>query len=79
VRDAAHAFHWAYFAKRMVHLVERLFPAQPRSPRVPPEPVNRPLFVLTRLEQIALRGSRLPFGSSLVLVAGPPQGGATVS
>ena len=79
VRGAAHAFHWAYFAKRMVHLVERLFPAQPRSPRVPLEPVNRALFVLTRLEQIALRGSRLPFGSSLVLVAGPPQGGAPVS
>ena len=72
VRDARHAFHWAYAAKRLVHLVERASPSQPRPPRVPPGPVNRALFALTRLEQMVTGGSRIPFGSSLMLVAGLP-------
>lgn len=76
VRDVRHAFHWAYPVKRVAHFVERLFPAQPRPPRVPPGLVNRAFFALTRIEQVASRGTRIPFGSSLVLVAGLPQGAA---
>jgi SAM-dependent methyltransferase len=65
-------FHWTFPAKLAVRLLEWLSPRRdgaPELPRIPPMPVNRALYLLSRLEQGHLASARLPFGSSLLAVA----------
>jgi SAM-dependent methyltransferase len=65
-------FHWTFPAKLAVRLVEAVRPARdgaPELPRIPPEPLNQTLFLLSRLEQRLLAPLGLPLGSSLLAVA----------
>jgi 2-polyprenyl-3-methyl-5-hydroxy-6-metoxy-1,4-benzoquinol methylase len=61
-------FHWTAAAKLATRIKEALIPGTPVSPSVPPPPVNRALYALSRLEEIALGGLPVPFGSSLLIV-----------
>jgi SAM-dependent methyltransferase len=65
-------FHWTFPAKLAVRLVESLRPPRhdaPDLPRIPPKPLNRALYLLSRLEQRSLGPVGVPFGSSLLAVA----------
>jgi len=72
VETLRYFFHWTFPAKLAVRLAESLRP--PRNdaqdlPRIPPEPLNRALYLLSRLEQRSLGPVGVPFGSSLLAVA----------
>jgi 2-polyprenyl-3-methyl-5-hydroxy-6-metoxy-1,4-benzoquinol methylase len=71
-------FHWTAAAKLVARVREALVPAKPESPTVPPGPVNRALYALSRLEERLLRGVPIPFGSSL-LVVGRASDGQTLA
>jgi SAM-dependent methyltransferase len=65
-------FHWTFPAKLAVRLVESVRLRKdraPEPPRIPPKPLNRALYLLSRLEQRHLVPVGLPFGSSLLAVA----------
>jgi SAM-dependent methyltransferase len=62
-------FHWTGLAKLGVRALERVRGVGELTeavPRVPPSPVNRILYGLSRLEQRAGAHRLLPFGSSLL-------------
>lgn len=62
-------FHWVYAAKlaqRAIQLVRR---PEPGLPEIPPAPLNRSLFGLSRAEEALLSRLPVPFGSSLLAVA----------
>jgi 2-polyprenyl-3-methyl-5-hydroxy-6-metoxy-1,4-benzoquinol methylase len=63
-------FSWTAAAKVATRMKEALIPGAPASPSVPPEPLNRALYGLSRLEERLLGGVSLPFGSSLLVVGG---------
>ena len=68
VDRATYFFHWIFPAKLVIRLVEKLVHSQPSPPRVPPRWINRPLYLLSRLEQRLLGPLPVPFGSSLLIV-----------
>jgi SAM-dependent methyltransferase len=70
VDESRYFFHWTAAAKIGTRLKEALIPGDPASPSVPPEPVNRALYVLSRLEERVLGAIPVPFGSSLLVVGG---------
>jgi SAM-dependent methyltransferase len=72
VEALSYFFHWTFPAKLAVRVAESLGPgrrATPEPPRIPPPPLNRALYLMSRLEQNWLDSWRLPFGSSLLAVA----------
>jgi SAM-dependent methyltransferase len=68
VDEERYFFHWTAVAKLGTRLVEAIVPGDPVSPRVPPAPLNRALYALSRLEQRLADILPLPFGSSLLAV-----------
>ena len=63
-------FHWTAVGKVATRLKEALVPGEPASPVVPPAPVNRTLYAISRLEQRLFGAAPVPFGSSLLAVGG---------
>jgi hypothetical protein len=74
IDEARYFFHWTAAAKLGVRLVEAIVPGTPGSPRVPPEPINAALYAVSRLEQRVANALPVPFGSSLLVVGGRPDG-----
>ena len=74
VDEARYFFRWTAFAKLATRLTEAAMPGAPAAPTVPPAPVNRALFALSRLEEKLLGSVPVPFGSSLLVVGGRRQG-----
>ena len=70
VDRARYFFHWTALAKVATRVKEALVAGAPASPSVPPAPVNRALYTVSRLEERLLGGMALPFGSSLLVVGG---------
>jgi 2-polyprenyl-3-methyl-5-hydroxy-6-metoxy-1,4-benzoquinol methylase len=69
VSDARYFFVWLAVLKWGVRLKEHLFPSAPRAPEVPWAPLNAFLLGAARLEQMLIRGTRPPFGSSALVIA----------
>ena len=67
---ARYFFHWTALAKLATRVKEALVHGAPASPVVPPAPVNRALYSVSRLEEWLLGSTPLPFGSSLLVVGG---------
>lgn len=63
-------FHWTALAKLATRVKEALTSGEPASPIVPPAPVNRALYALSRLEERVMQRFPAPFGSSLLVVGG---------
>jgi SAM-dependent methyltransferase len=70
IDESRYFFHWTAVAKLATRLKEALIPGEPASPAVPPAPVNRALYALSRIEERLLGRVPLPFGSSLLVVGG---------
>jgi SAM-dependent methyltransferase len=70
IDEARYFFHWTALGKLATRLKEVLIPGEPRSPAVPPAPVNRALYTVSRLEERLLGAVPVPFGSSLLVVGG---------
>jgi SAM-dependent methyltransferase len=68
IDDARYFFHWTAVGKLATRLKEALVPGEPESPTLPPAPVNRALYALSRLEARLLGAVPVPFGSSLMVV-----------
>ncbi len=67
-------FHWTFAAKLLVRARESLgrgSSPSPVIPPIPPAPLNRALYALSRVEQRCFRAIPLPFGTSLLVVAVP--------
>lgn len=67
-------FHWTFPAKLLVRAAEALRrgPSSAPLPAIPPAPLNRALYRLSRAEQSWFGGVAVPFGSSLMAVARRP-------
>lgn len=65
-------FQWTSPVKLAVHIKEKLLPAAPVLPQVPTLWLNRFLYHLSITEQRLFRKLRVPFGSSLLAIAGRP-------
>lgn len=61
-------FHWMVPAKLLVRAFEAVRRPAPALPTVPPGPLNRALFLLSRADERLLGPLRLPFGSSVLAV-----------
>lgn len=72
VDRARYAFRWLVPAKMAVRAKEALLPGEPSPPAVPPAPLNRLLYALTRGEERLLGSVPLPFGTSVLAVARRP-------
>lgn len=70
IDEARYFFHWTALGKVATRLKEALVPGEPASPTVPPAPINRALYVLSRIEARVLGALPVPFGSSLMVVGG---------
>jgi 2-polyprenyl-3-methyl-5-hydroxy-6-metoxy-1,4-benzoquinol methylase len=73
--DVVHSrylFHWTAFAKLAVRLKELVIPGDPQPPRVGAHWINRLLLGLTLAEERIARPLRLPFGTSLLVIARLP-------
>jgi SAM-dependent methyltransferase len=70
IDEARYFFHWTAAAKIGTRLKEALIPGEPASPAVPPAPVNRVLYAVSRVEEQLLGSVPVPFGSSLLVVGG---------
>ena len=70
IDESRYFFHWTAAAKIATRLKEALIRGEPASPSVPPAPINRALYTLSRLEQRLVGALPVPFGSSLLVVGG---------
>jgi 2-polyprenyl-3-methyl-5-hydroxy-6-metoxy-1,4-benzoquinol methylase len=68
VDEARYFFHWTALGKIATRIKEALIPGDPRAPAVPPGPLNRALYTVSRLEARLLGALPIPFGSSLLVV-----------
>jgi 2-polyprenyl-3-methyl-5-hydroxy-6-metoxy-1,4-benzoquinol methylase len=74
IDESRYFFHWTAAAKLVTRIKEALIPGEPTSPGVPPAPVNRGLYALSRLEEWIVGALPMPFGSSLLVVGGASNG-----
>ena len=72
ITEARYLFQWTAAAKLATRAVEAVVAGAPAPPGVPPAPINRALYVATRVEERLLGPLRLPFGSSLLALLRPP-------
>jgi SAM-dependent methyltransferase len=70
IHRSRYFFHWTGPVKLVMHFKERLFGSSDRIPQVPAAWLNRLLYQLSRAEQGVFRSIPVPFGSSLIAVAG---------
>jgi SAM-dependent methyltransferase len=73
IKELHYFFHWTFPAKLAVRLVERVSARRSKTgsiPPIPPAPINRTLYWVSRIEQLCHAESVVPFGSSLLCVAG---------
>jgi SAM-dependent methyltransferase len=69
--DRSHYWYqWAFPVKLAVRVAEKLLGSKPSSPSIPPPPINRALYRLSRAEQILFARLPIPFGSSLLIIGG---------
>jgi 2-polyprenyl-3-methyl-5-hydroxy-6-metoxy-1,4-benzoquinol methylase len=72
IDEARYFFHWTAAAKVGTRLAEILRRDEPAPPRIPPAPLNRALYYLSRLEEGVLGRLPVPVGSSLLVVGSRP-------
>ena len=69
VERSRYLFRWLVPAKVAVRAKEAVLGAEPKPPALPPPPVNRLLYALTRVEEGLRGGVPRPFATSVLAVA----------
>jgi 2-polyprenyl-3-methyl-5-hydroxy-6-metoxy-1,4-benzoquinol methylase len=69
IENAKYFFHWLFPVKLVARFAQRLLRVEPKPPNVSTPGINRLLYRLSRFEYKALTPLRVPFGSSLMVVA----------
>jgi SAM-dependent methyltransferase len=69
VNDEQYWFNWLFLPKLTTRIIESIFHIQPQNPRVPTRWLNRLLYLLSRSEHLVFSCFRVPFGSSVMLLA----------
>jgi 2-polyprenyl-3-methyl-5-hydroxy-6-metoxy-1,4-benzoquinol methylase len=69
VNDEQYWFNWLFVPKLTARVIESVFHTQPKNPRIPPDWLNRCLYLFSRIENRALGRFPIPFGSSLMALA----------
>ena len=69
VSEEQYWFNWLFVPKLTARVVESLFRTQPRNPKIPPDWLNRSLYLISRIENRLLSRLPVPFGSSLMVLA----------
>ena len=68
IEEERYWFQWTFPAKLAQRAVEQLLRSNPANPGIPPPPINRAFYLLSRAE-LALAGKvPFPFGSSLFVL-----------
>lgn len=67
-------FQWLVPAKLLARALERLSSKPPALPRVPPEPLNSTLRIVSLIQERITRVIRVPFGSSLMITGSKEAG-----
>ena len=75
IRTLRYFFHWTVAGKLVQRALEAVVRREPSPPRIPVAPLNWLLEGLSRLDHVIGRRLRLPFGTSLLLVAEPGAAG----
>lgn len=70
IDEMRYFFRWTAAAKIATRIAEAVIRGEPKPPSVPPAPINRALYGLSRLEEALLGRIPLPLGSSLLVVGG---------
>lgn len=68
IEEERYWFQWAFPAKLVQRQIEKLFHSKPVSPRIPPDPINRVLYLLSKFELALANRISFPFGSSLLVL-----------
>lgn len=68
IDESRYFFRWTALAKLLTRAAEALIPGTPAPPTVPVAPMNRVLYLASRLEERLLGRLPIPFGSSLLVV-----------
>jgi 2-polyprenyl-3-methyl-5-hydroxy-6-metoxy-1,4-benzoquinol methylase len=72
IDEARYFFRWTVPAKLATRVAEALVPGAPAPPTLPPAPINRALYALSRVEERLLGSLPVPFGTSLLVVGRLP-------
>lgn len=70
VQRTHYFFHWIFPIRIAIRVFESLTSSNSGPPRIPAPWINRAIIGGSQLEYRLLRGLRVPFGSSLLMVAG---------
>lgn len=70
IDEERYFFRWTALAKVATRVAELVMAGDPRSPRVPPSPINSALYGVSRMEEKLLGRRMAPFGSSLLVAGG---------
>jgi SAM-dependent methyltransferase len=70
IREDRYFYHWTCPVKLAVGAIERVSRSEPEPATIPARWVNEVLYGVSRLEQRILTPLSIPFGSSLLMIAG---------
>lgn len=68
IEDDRYFFHWTCAAKLLVRLKEAVWRRDAKPESLPPAPINRMLYALSRLEQATIGRLPMPIGTSLLAI-----------
>lgn len=74
VIECSFVFHWLFPVKLILRVREAFFGQRADIPPIPPSPLNNVLERFSVLEHRVLRDVPVPFGSSLLMIAGSRNG-----
>ncbi len=77
VERVRYFFRWVHGAKLAQRAAEAIHRPEPAPPRIPPAPLNATMYLASRAEDLLLRWSDLPIGSSLLAVGKKRRAGAS--
>jgi len=67
IAEARYWFQWTVPAKFTIGVFQKVWPSEPKLPKIPPSWLNRLLYGFSRLEQETLGLTGIPLGSTLMV------------
>lgn len=70
IYEQRYIYHWMFPAKLCTRFLETMAPSEPTPAKTPPKWLNNMFYAVSRVEQRTISRFPMPFGSSLIVVAG---------